>query len=87
VSPQQPAGPRQTTFGQLPRADKEMAGDTRTVWALVFALQFFVVAGAGATYSLRLFGRAKTWLVFAPVLTLAGLLVADQLTLLLPNLM
>ncbi|MCL2804205.1 MAG: sortase [Micrococcales bacterium] len=87
VSPPQPTGLRQTTFWQLPRADKEMASDYRTVWALVFALQFFVLAGAAATYSLRLVGRAKTWLVFAPVLLLAGLLVADQLILLLPNLM
>jgi len=87
VSPAQPAGLRQTTFWQLPLADKELASDTRTVWALVFTLQFFVLAGAGATYSLRLVGRAKTWVVFFPVLLLAGLLVADQLTLLLPNLM
>jgi len=87
VSDTQPAGQRQTTFWQLPQADKELASDTRTVWALVFALQFFVVAVAGAAYSLRLVGKAKTWVVFGPVLLLAGLLVAGQVTLLLPNLM
>jgi len=87
VSALQPAGLRQSSFWQLPAAAKELASDTRTVWALVFALQFLVLAVLGATYSLRLVGRAKTWVVFAPVLLLAGLLTADQVTLLLPNLM
>jgi len=87
VSTTQPAGPRQTSFWHLAAADIELASDTRTVWALVFALQFFVVAEVCAVYSLRLVGRTKTWVVFAPILLLAGLLVADQLTLLLPNLM
>jgi len=86
VSEPQPAGFRQTSFWQLPSADQELAHDTRTVWALVFALQFFGVAVAGATWCLRLFGKAKTWVVFVPVLLLAALVVADRVILLLPNL-
>ena len=87
VSTPQLAGARQTSFLQLAAADKELASDTGTIWALVFALQFFVVAEIGAAYGLKLVGKAKTWVVFVPVLLLAGLLVADQLTHLLPNLL
>ena len=37
-----PAGNVSTTFATLPPADKELATDTSTVWALVFALQFLL---------------------------------------------
>ncbi|GAA2184584.1 sortase [Brooklawnia cerclae] len=87
VSEVQTPGQRDTLYRSLSPEQKEMAGDTRTVWALVFALQFLIVAEIGAAWSLRRMGRAKTWLVFAPVILLAGLLVADQLTRMLPNLM
>ena len=87
VSEPQPVGQRQTSFWHLSPAEKELASDTRTAWALVFALQFLLLAAALATYSLKLVGKAKTWVVFVPVLLLAWLLVADQLTRLLPNLL
>jgi hypothetical protein len=87
VSEVKPDGTRQTSFATLPPADKELASDFSTVWALVFALQFLVLAEVACVYSLRRFGGAKTWVVFVPVLLLGGLLVADQLTRLLPNLM
>jgi len=87
VSTTHPNGQRQTNYWQLSFADKELAGDTRTVWALVFTLQFLILAEASAIYSLKKVGRAKTWVVFVPVLLLAGLLVADQVTEMLPNLM
>ena len=87
VSVAKPAGARRTTFATLNASDKELASDFSTVWALVFACQFLVLAEVGCVWSLRRFGRAKTWVVFVPVLLLSGLLVADQLTRLLPNLM
>jgi len=80
-------GPRRTTFATLNPADKELASDFGMVWALVFACQFLLLAEVACVWSLRRFGRAKTWVVFVPVLLLSGLLVADQLTRLLPNLM
>jgi len=80
-------GARQTSYATLPAADKELASDTTTAWALIFALQFLVLAEVGAVWSLRRFGGPKTWVVLVPVLLLSGLLVADQLTRLLPNLM
>lgn len=86
VSAVQPAGLRQTTYNTLPAAHRELAVDPSTIWALVFALQFLILVELGAVWSWRRFGGAGTWLVFTPLLLLAGLLVADQVTRLLPNL-
>lgn len=86
VSDVQAVGRRATSFAQLPASNKAMASDTSTLWALVFALQFLIVAQAGSVYAWIRFGRAKTWLVATPVLILAFLLVFDQVTKLLPNL-
>jgi sortase A len=83
----QGAGQRQTTYATLPQADKEMATDTTTVWALVFALQFLLVVELGAVWALRRIGAQKTWIVFVPLTLTAALLVADQTTRLLPNLL
>jgi sortase A len=82
-----PAGARQTNPVTLPPEDKPLATDTSTVWALVFALQFLILAEIGAVWSFRRVGAQKTWIVFAPVLLLAALLTADQVTRLLPNLL
>lgn len=87
VSETQPAGVRQTTAASLPLADKAMATDTSTVWALVFALQFLIAAEIAAVWSFRRFGAQKTWIVFVPILALSGFLVADQVVRLLPNLL
>ena len=87
VSSVKPDGPRRTTFATLNPADKELASDFSMVWALVFACQLLLLAEVACVWALRRFGRAKTWVVFVPVLLLSGLLVADQVTRLLPNLM
>lgn len=87
VSATQDRGGRMTTYLSLPQADKELSGDLSTVWALVFALQFLVLAEVAAIYSFRRFGWARTWVVFLPVLTLSCLLTADQIVRLLPNLL
>jgi LPXTG-site transpeptidase (sortase) family protein len=83
----QDSGQRQTTFAALPPQDKAMATDTSTVWALVFALQFLVVAQIAAVWAFRRIGAQKTWVVFVPVGVLAVIYVSNQLTLLLPNLL
>ncbi|MFB2583531.1 sortase [Herbiconiux liukaitaii] len=87
VSEVQPAGARQSTYNLLPPQATELATDTTTVWALVFALQFFVIAEIAAVWSYRRIGAQKTWVVFVPVMVLSGLVVADQITRLLPNLL
>jgi sortase A len=83
----QASGQRQTTFTALPPQDKAMATDTSTVWALVFALQFLLVAQFAGVWAYRRIGAQKTWVVFVPVGVLAVLYVNNQLTLLLPNLL
>jgi LPXTG-site transpeptidase (sortase) family protein len=86
VSTVQAVGHRQTSFALLPASNKAMASDTATLWALVFALQFLIIAEVATVYAWLRFGRAKTWLVATPILILAFLLVFDQVTKLLPNL-
>ncbi|MEV7694569.1 sortase [Microbacterium sp. NPDC089189] len=86
VGDAQPRGARQTTPATLPPQDAALASDTRTVWALIFGLQFLLVAEVGAIWSLRRFGWPKTWLVFVPLLLLGGLITATQVAVLLPNL-
>ncbi|WP_241977534.1 sortase [Cryobacterium cheniae] len=87
VSETKPAGVRATTFVTLPAVDRELATDTRTVWALVFALQFLLVVELAAVWAYRRVGLRKTWTVFLPVVTVGGLFVADQVVRLLPNLL
>ncbi|WP_243227257.1 sortase [Microbacterium sp. CIAB417] len=82
----EPRGARMTTAATLPLEDKPLATDTRQVWALVFGLQFLLLAEVGAVWSLRRFGWQKTWLVFVPLLLLASLITATQVAILLPNL-
>ncbi len=82
-----PAGPRQTTNVSLPPQDRELASDTTTVWALVFSLQLLLAIEVGAAWSFRRIGTQKTWVVFIPIALLGGLLVADQASRLLPNLL
>ena len=81
------AGARQTTYASLPVADKELATDTRTVWGLIFALQFLILVEVLLVWSFYRMGLWRTWVVFVPVSIVAGLLVADQITNLLPNLL
>ncbi|MGN9422015.1 hypothetical protein ACTMR8_15165, partial [Enterococcus faecium] len=83
----QATGARQTTSMSLPAEAKAMATDKTTVWALVFALQFLVIAEFVAVWAYRRVGWQKTWIVFAPVLLLASVFVSQQLILLLPNLL
>ncbi|WP_431795195.1 sortase [Microbacterium enclense] len=87
VGTAQPRGARVTTVAALPQEQRPMATDTTTVWALVFAIQFLIAAELAAVWAFRRFGAQRTWIVFVPVLLLAGFLAANQVTLLLPNLL
>ncbi|WP_345067730.1 sortase [Leifsonia kafniensis] len=83
----QPSGRRQTTSVSLPPSNTSMATDTSTVWALAFALQFLIVVELAAVWSFGRFGPQRTWILGIPLVLLAGLLAADQITRLLPNLL
>jgi sortase A len=87
VSKVEVPGKRQTTYVSLDPADKELASDTNSVWALVFAFQFLILIEVGAAWALVNVGSRRTWVVFVPLTVLAGLLVADQAANLLPNLL
>ena len=87
VTDPQPTGLRQTRFATLDPAEKELAGDTSMVWALVFALQFLVLVEVAAVWSFRRIGPTRTWIVFVPLTLVACLWVAGEVVRLLPNLM
>ena len=52
----------------LSPAEQLMAGDSGTLWALVLWLQVLIALSLGAVWSWRRWGRAQTWVVFAPAL-------------------
>jgi hypothetical protein len=87
ISKVQPRGIRLTTTNLVPKEDREFGFDLRYAWALVLALQFLILAEALMFWSLTRFGKRSTYLVFTPTLLLATILVLDQLTRLLPNLL
>ena len=87
VSAVQPAGIRITTFANVPVEDREFGFDLRYGWALVLALQFLLAVEIAAVWCARRFGARGTYLVFTPLLLWAAILVMDQTTRLLPNLL
>jgi LPXTG-site transpeptidase (sortase) family protein len=70
----------------LPASDAIMASDTTTLWALALWMQALILATVAFVWAWHRWGRAKAWIVGFPVLLLVGLLVADQVARLLPNL-
>jgi LPXTG-site transpeptidase (sortase) family protein len=87
VSAVHPAGLRISTIFEVPQEDREFGFDFRFGWALVLALQFLVLVEVGAFMAVRRFGGAPTYLVFAPLTLFALVLVLDQASRLLPNLL
>lgn len=71
----------------LPANETIMASDTTTMWALVLWLQALILASVGAVWAWKRWGRARTWVVFLPLLLLIGLQVADEVARLLPNML
>jgi sortase (surface protein transpeptidase) len=80
------AGARLTSTQTLPLEHRVLASDVTTVWALVFALQFLLLAEIGVVWGVRRFGLRKAWVAGIPIILLASLLASDQLIRLLPNL-
>lgn len=71
----------------LPASDAIMASDTTSLWALALWLQALLIAAVGFVWAWFRWGRAKAWIVGFPVLLLVGLMAADQVARLLPNLL
>jgi sortase (surface protein transpeptidase) len=87
ISKVAPAGVRVTNAAMRGAANDPLASDSSTVWALVMWLQAMVVVALGAVWSFYRWGRRQAWIVFAPTMAAVAFQVADQVTLLLPNLL
>jgi len=81
------SGPSVYTPKTLPSSDAIMASDTTTLWALALWLQALLIVTVGFVWAWFRWGRPKAWIVGFPVLLLVGLMVADQVARLLPNLL
>jgi sortase A len=72
---------------QLPPAEQAMATDPSAWYALVLWGQALLLAAGLITWVRTRWGGWQTWIVAVPVIGFFGLMVADQVTRLLPNLM
>jgi sortase A len=75
------------TSKTLPASDVIMASDTTTLWALALWLQALLVVTVAFVWAWFRWGRTRAWIVGLPVLLLVGLMVAEQVARLLPNLL
>lgn len=83
----QPTPLHAVAAGALRSAELALAGDPTNIWYLVFALQALLIAVVAGVVAWRRWGHMQAWVVCAPLVLLAGLWVADNITVLLPNLM
>jgi len=78
---------RAVSTASLSPEERANAGDTRTLWALALWLQALVALSIAAVWAWHRWGRAQAWIVFLPLLMLAGIAAAGQFARLLPNLL
>lgn len=79
--------PRSIPTSALPGEEAAMAGDTRTLGALLLWLQALIVVSVGAVWSWNRWGRERTWMVFLPPVLFVALGASGEVVRLLPNLM
>jgi len=75
------------TSATLPADENAMSTDPSAWVPLVLWGQLMLLAAAAVAWLSRAWGRWQTWLVAVPVLTYLSIMVADQVTRLLPNIM
>ena len=78
---------RIVTAANLPAPEVFMASDTTSLYALVLWLQALIAVVIGAIWAWYRWGRARTWVVFLPLLLVVGFTVANEAAKLLPNLL
>jgi hypothetical protein len=83
----QPLAADNPLVSAVPPSELPLGTDTATLWALFFWLEVLGVALAGAVWTWRRRGRAQAWIVFAAPLLVIWLFTANQIGLLLPNLL
>jgi LPXTG-site transpeptidase (sortase) family protein len=70
-----------------PANQRPLATDTSTAWELLLLLEALTAVVAGAVWTWRRRGHVQAWIVFFAPLVLLSIVVADQVTRLLPNLL
>lgn len=75
------------TSATLPPAENAMGTDSAALVPLIFWGQLLLLVAAGISWLSRAWGRWQTWLVAVPVLGYLCVVVADEVTRLLPNIM
>jgi sortase A len=78
---------RLVSFSALPREERLMASDTRTLWTLALWLQALIVMSLAAVWVWQRWGRAQAWVIFLPALVLVGMFASGEAAHLLPNLL
>jgi sortase A len=82
------ATPSQVLTSSTLPADENAMGTDTTAWVpLVFWAQLLLLVAAAVAWLSRAWGRWQTWLVGLPVLAYLSIVVADEVTRLLPNIM
>jgi sortase A len=71
----------------VPPSENPMGTDTSNLFELVLLMQALLAAASGAAWAWNRWGARQTWMVAVPVLLALGLLAADSVNLLLPNIM
>ena len=71
----------------VPPNEMPLGTDTSTLWALFFWLEVFGAVLVGAIWTWRRRGHAQAWIVFSAPLLISWILMANQVTRLLPNLL
>ena len=87
VEPAVAAPPLVLPAGALAASERVMGTDSSSLVSLVLWCQALLISVAAVTWARLRWGRAQTWVVGVPLLLAVGVGVADQVSLLLPNLL
>jgi LPXTG-site transpeptidase (sortase) family protein len=87
TSKPQPAAPAVLSSSNLPADENAMATDNSAWLPIVFTGQLLVLITMGLSWLRYAWGRWQTWLIGVPISGYVMLMIADQITRLLPNLM
>lgn len=77
---------RAYTEASLPAAERLMAGDPSTLWALALWLIALAGVATGAAWAWHTWGRAQAWVTCFPLLFLVALAASGEAARVLPNL-
>lgn len=85
--PATPAPARALAAGALPPSEQALAGDRTGLVGLLLLAQALLLVACAAAWARARWGARQAWVVGVPALTLLGLAVAHQTSVLLPNLL